>query len=124
MGKYIIIIDDSPTIRISVQMALKPLGIPFEEADNGIDALQKIEKKRQAGEEIGLCICDINMPQMDGITFIREFKKSDKFTPIIVLTTESGESKIQQGKEAGVSGWIVKPFQPAELVSVVKRFIK
>ncbi len=124
MGKYIMIIDDSPTIRISVQMALKPLGIPFEEADNGVDALQKIEKKRQAGEETGLCICDINMPQMDGITFVREFKKIDKFTPIIVLTTESGESKIQQGKEAGVSGWIVKPFQPAELVSVVKRFIK
>lgn len=124
MGKYIVVIDDSPTIRISVQMALKELGIAFEEADNGVDALAKIKKLKERGDDLVLCICDINMPQMDGLTFINEFKKSDKFTPIIVLTTEASEGKIQQGKDAGVSGWLVKPFQPADLIGVVRRFIK
>jgi two-component system chemotaxis response regulator CheY len=122
--KYILIIDDSPTIRISVDFAVKNLGYPTEQAENGKEALEKVNSIKDGGDDILLIVCDINMPEMDGITFIREFRKIDKFTPIVVLTTESEEEKIQEGKEAGASGWIVKPFQPADLVGVVERFIK
>jgi two-component system chemotaxis response regulator CheY len=64
------------------------------------------------------------MPQMDGITFIKEFRKTDKFTPVLVLTTESENEKISAGKAAGASGWIIKPFQPSELMKVVEKFIR
>jgi two-component system chemotaxis response regulator CheY len=124
MARNILIIDDSPTIRISVEFALKGLGLGVIQAENGVDALNKVKTARDKGDEIALCICDINMPQMDGITFINEFRKQDRFTPVIVLTTESEEGKIQEGKKAGASGWIVKPFQPAELLSVAERFVK
>jgi two-component system, chemotaxis family, chemotaxis protein CheY len=124
MDKYILIIDDSPTIRISVEFAIKNLGCKLQHAENGIEALEKVKEINEKGGEIALCITDINMPQMDGITFINEFRKDNKFTPIIVLTTESEDDKIQQGKSAGASGWIVKPFQPADLLNVVNRFLK
>ncbi len=124
MDKYIMVIDDSPTIRVSVEFALKSLGFPIEQAENGSDAMGKIQKIKDEGDDIQLCVCDINMPEMDGISFIKELRSIDKFTPIIVLTTESEEEKIQEGKNAGASGWIVKPFQPTELVEVVKKFIR
>ena len=118
------VIDDSPTIRVSVEFAIKSLGFPVQQAENGIDALSKIKKIKEEGNDVQLCVCDVNMPEMDGITFIKEFRTIDKFTPVIVLTTESEEGKIQQGKEAGASGWIIKPFQPNELVEVVKKFVR
>ncbi len=118
------VIDDSPTIRVSVEFALKSLGFPVQQAENGLDAMEKIKKIKGDGKDIQLCVCDINMPEMDGISFIKEFRTIDKFTPVIVLTTESEEDKIQEGREAGASGWIVKPFQPNELVDVVKKFIR
>lgn len=124
MDKYIMIIDDSPTIRVSVEFAIKKLGFQILQAENGVDALEKINDITGKGGEIAMCITDINMPQMDGITFINEFRKIDKFTPVIVLTTESEDKKIQQGKSAGASGWIVKPFQPTELLDVVNKFLK
>lgn len=122
--KYILIVDDSPTIRISVEFAIKNLNYELMQSENGIDALEKIKSIKENGDEVTLCITDINMPQMDGITFINEFRKTDKFTPVIVLTTESEGTKIQEGKDAGASGWIVKPFQPAELLGVVEKFLK
>lgn len=124
MSKYILIIDDSPTIRVSVEMALKPLGIPVRQAENGQSALDLISEIKTKGEEVALCISDINMPVLNGIEFITEFRKSDKFTPVVVLTTEAEKDTIQKGKEAGASGWIIKPFQAEDLVNVVKRFVK
>lgn len=124
MGKYIMVIDDSPTIRVSVEFALKNLGYEIQHAENGIDALEKIKTRRGKGDAISLGIVDVNMPQMDGIAFIKNFRKEDKFTPLIVLTTESEENKIQEGRVAGASGWIVKPFQPSELLGIVQRFIR
>jgi two-component system chemotaxis response regulator CheY len=118
------VIDDSPTIRLSVEFAVKKLGYPIQQAENGVDALAKVKDIRKRGDDILICVCDVNMPEMDGITFIREFKKIDKFTPVVVLTTESEDKKIKDGKEAGASGWLVKPFQPNELLGVVERFIK
>ena len=124
MEKYIMIIDDSPTIRISVELAIKNLGYPTDGAENGHDALEKIKKIKDRGDDIALVISDINMPQMDGIEFINEFRKIDKFTPVIVLTTESSQEQIGKGKEAGAAGWIIKPFKPDELLGVVEKFIK
>ena len=124
MSKYIMIIDDSPTIRVSVEMVLKPLGIPVMQAENGQNALDIISQMKTKGEEIALCISDINMPVLNGIEFITEFRKNDRFTPVVVLTTEAEKDTIQKGKDAGASGWIIKPFQAEDLVNVVKRFVK
>jgi two-component system, chemotaxis family, chemotaxis protein CheY len=124
MNKYILVIDDSPTVRTSVEFSVRPLGLPVLHAENGLDALEKVKTIKEAGDDLAICVCDINMPQMDGMTFINELRKSDKFTPIVVLTTETDDSKIQKGKTAGVSGWIVKPFRPDQLVAVVERFVK
>ncbi len=124
MNKYIMIIDDSPTIRVSVELALKQLGFPIKQAENGRDALDKVAEIKKAGDEIVLCLSDINMPVLNGIEFITEFRSSDKFTPVIVLTTEAEKDIIQKGKDAGASGWIIKPFQADDLINVVKRFVK
>ncbi len=124
MNKYIMVIDDSPTIRVSVEFAVKELGFPVQQAENGVDALNKISLIKENGDDVAICVCDVNMPEMDGITFISEFRKNDKFTPVVILTTESEDDMIQKGKDAGASGWIVKPFQPSDLQAVVQRFIK
>ena len=122
--KYLMTIDDSITIRKSVEFALKDLGYKIEQAENGSEALQKIGDLKKGGDDVALCIVDVNMPVMDGITFVKEFRKSDKFTPILMLTTESEEGKIASGKEAGASGWLVKPFQSEQLVNVVEKLVK
>lgn len=124
MSKYIMVIDDSPTIRVSVELALKQLGLLIKQAENGQDALEKIREIKGEGGEIAMCISDINMPVLNGIDFIMEFRKVDKFTPVVVLTTEAEKDVIQKGKEAGASGWIIKPFQAEDLLNVVKRFVK
>ncbi|HNX25003.1 MAG TPA: response regulator [Spirochaetota bacterium] len=124
MSKYIMVIDDSPTIRVSVELALKQLGLMIKQAENGQDALDKISEIKNSGDEIVLCLSDINMPVLNGIEFIKEFRKVDKFTPVVVLTTEAEKDIIQKGKEAGASGWIIKPFQAEDLLNVVKRFVK
>ncbi|MBP9042615.1 MAG: response regulator [Spirochaetes bacterium] len=124
MNRYIVVIDDSPTIRVSVEMALKQMGLPIVQAENGQDALDKISKIKGDGDDVAICISDINMPLMNGLEFIAEFRKVDKFAPVVVLTTEAEKDMIQKGKEAGASGWIIKPFQAEDLLNVVKRFVK
>ena len=122
--KYIMAIDDSSTIRMSVSFALKDLGFRIEQAQNGSEALEKIKEIKESGGEIVLYITDVNMPVMDGITFVREVRKTDKFTPVLVLTTESENNMIQAGKEAGASGWIIKPFKADQILSAVRKVIK
>ena len=120
MGKTILIVDDSATIRQVVGMTLKGAGYEVMEACDGKDALKKLD-----GKKINLIISDVNMPNMDGITFVKEAKKlaSYKFTPVIMLTTESQGDKKQEGKNAGATGWIVKPFTPEQLVGVVNKVL-
>lgn len=124
MDRYIMVIDDSATIRASVELTIKSLGLAIQHAENGKEALSQIDSIKGSGDDIAICICDINMPVMDGISFIKEFRKNDKFTPVIVLTTEAEEGKIEEGKKAGASGWLIKPFKPEQLMSVVERFVK
>ncbi len=122
--KTILVIDDSPTIRASVEFAVKPIGMEVKQAENGKKGLEAFSTLNASGAELGLVIVDVNMPEMDGITFIKEFRKSDKFTPVLVLTTESEEDKIKEGKCVGASGWMIKPFKPADLVAVVEKLIR
>ena len=119
--KSIMIIDDSKTIRLSLELSIKNLGYPIVQAENGRDAFLKLKDIKNNGDDVALLIVDVNMPAMDGITFVKKFRESDKFTPIIILTSESEDNKVKEGKEAGASGWIVKPFQPDESIVVTRR---
>jgi len=94
------------------------------EASDGKDALQKLRSIEDKGQSLALIITDINMPEMDGITFISKVKETRlKFLPILVLTTEAGESMIEKGRAAGASGWLLKPFQPEQLLWAVKKVV-
>ena len=114
----ILTVDDSSSMRQMVSFTLKSDGHEVTEAEDGVVALN-IAKTRG----FDLVITDVNMPNMDGITLIAELRKlpSYKGTPLLMLTTESGMDKKQAGKEAGATGWIVKPFNPDQLLAVIKR---
>lgn len=120
MAKTILIVDDSSTLRQVVKIALSGAGYEVLEACDGKDALSKL-----SGQKIHLIISDVNMPNMDGITFVQEAKKlpAYKFTPIIMLTTEAGEAKKKAGQAAGAKAWVVKPFQPQQMLDAVAKLI-
>ncbi len=125
MNKTILIVDDSATLRASVNFVLTDAGYSVIQAKNGEEGLAKLLENKRAGEKVDMIISDINMPVMDGISFIKEVKKGEfRFIPILILTTESENSKKMEGKAAGASGWLVKPFKPEQLVWVVKKFVR
>jgi two-component system chemotaxis response regulator CheY len=125
MKKKILVVDDSATLRASVNYTLKSAGFETINAVNGADGLEKLAEAHKQGDQLGMIISDINMPVMDGITFIKEVKKTPfKFLPILVLTTESQDDMKLKGKQAGASGWLVKPFKPEQLVYVTKKFMR
>lgn len=118
--KKILAVDDSVSIRKSISFVLSNEGYEVVEAEDGVDGLAKAK-----AEKFELVITDINMPNMDGIQLIKELRQIPdyKFAAIIALTTENQQSKMMEGKEAGATGWIVKPFDTEKLVSVVKKVI-
>jgi two-component system chemotaxis response regulator CheY len=118
MAKTIMVVDDSISIRQVVSLALKQAGYDVIEGVDGRDALAKL-----TGQKVNLIISDVNMPNMDGITFVRELKTRPayKFTPVLMLTTESQEDKKEQGKAAGAKAWMVKPFKPDALLAAVQK---
>jgi two-component system chemotaxis response regulator CheY len=120
MSKTVMVVDDSASVRQVVGLALRGAGYEVIEGIDGKDALGKLK-----GQKIHLIISDVNMPNMDGITFVQEVKKLPmyKFTPIIMLTTESQEGKKLQGQAAGAKAWVVKPFQPAQMLAAVSKLI-
>ena len=120
MAKNVLVVDDSSSVRQVVGIALKSAGYDVIEACDGRDALGKL-----TGQKVHLIISDVNMPNMDGIAFVKEVKKlaNYKFTPIIMLTTESQESKKAEGQAAGAKAWVVKPFQPAQMLAAVSKLI-
>lgn len=121
LGKKVLIVDDSAAIRQLVSLALKGAGYEVMEAVHGKDALRKL-----GNGTVDMMLTDLNMPEMDGIEFIKTMRSTAalKFTPIVMLTTEAQEARKQEGKQAGASGWIVKPFKPSDLVGIVKKFVK
>ncbi|BCM26187.1 response regulator [Methyloradius palustris] len=120
MAKTIMVVDDSISLRQVVGIALEGAGYEVIEAEDGQDALRKL-----TGQKIHLIISDVNMPNMNGIEFVKAAKQlpAYKFTPVIMLTTESGEDKKVQGQAAGAKAWVVKPFQPAQLLNAVSKLI-
>ena len=120
MAKNILIVDDSASVRQVVGIALKSAGYDVLEGCDGRDALAKL-----TGQKVHLIISDVNMPNMDGITFLKNVKQlpAYKFTPVIMLTTESQEAKKREGQEAGAKAWVVKPFQPAQLLAAVEKLV-
>jgi two-component system, chemotaxis family, chemotaxis protein CheY len=120
MPKTIMIVDDSASLRQVVGIALKGAGYDVIEGSDGRDALSKL-----SGQKIHLIISDVNMPNMDGISFVKALKQmpSYKFTPVIMLTTESQDSKKQEGQAAGAKAWVVKPFKPDILLNAVQKLV-
>jgi two-component system chemotaxis response regulator CheY len=118
MAKTIMIVDDSASMRRVVGIALKSAGYTVIEGCDGNDALSKL-----TGQKVHLIISDVNMPVMDGIGFLKAVKQMPayKFTPVIMLTTESEDSKKREGQAAGARAWVVKPFQPEQLIGAVAR---
>lgn len=116
----ILAVDDSSTLRQMVTMTLKDAGHQVVEAQNGKEGLSAAQKQK-----VDLVITDVNMPIMDGISLVKELRKlpAYKFTPILMLTTESSSDMKQKGKEAGATGWLVKPFSPDKLIGTLKRVI-
>ena len=120
MAQTIMTVDDSSSIRQLVSFTLQGAGYDVVEACDGKDALKKMD-----GLSIQMMLVDLNMPNMDGIELIKNVRanNANKYVPIIMLTTESQIDKKQEGKSAGATGWIVKPFKPDQLLAVVKKLL-
>lgn len=123
MAKTILIIDDSTSLRTVVNIALTGAGYEVIEACHGQDALDKIAKL--GAKKINLVVCDVNMPVMGGIEFVTKVKQNPafKFTPIVMLTTEGQDAIKEQGRAAGAKAWIMKPFNPPQLLNAVSKLV-
>jgi two-component system chemotaxis response regulator CheY len=118
MAKNILTVDDSATIRQTIRLTLSSAGYNVAEAASGNQALEQC-----AAKSFDLVVTDLNMPGIDGIELIRSLRARPqfKFTPILMVTTDSQQERKMQGKAAGATGWIVKPFTPEQLLGVVKK---
>ena len=120
MAKTIMIVDDSASLRQVVSISLRGAGYDVIEGSDGADALKKL-----TGQKVHLIISDVNMPNMDGISFVKAVKQlpAYKFTPIVMLTTESQAEKKLEGQAAGAKAWVLKPFNPPQLLGVVQKLV-
>ena len=120
MRKKILVIDDSASLRQVVSISLTTAGYDVVEAENGQQGLEKLD-----GTKFHLVICDVNMPTLDGIAFVKRVKTMPgyRFLPIIMLTTESSENRKQEGQAAGAKAWVVKPFRPDQILNAVSKLI-
>jgi len=120
MKKKVLVVDDSASIRQQVSMALRQVGFDVVEAVDGLAGFETIEKDRT----ISVVVCDVNMPRMNGIQMLEKVKAVGKYPnlSVIMLTTEGQPALIRQAREAGAKGWMVKPFNAAQLVAVVQKF--
>jgi two-component system chemotaxis response regulator CheY len=118
MAQTILVIDDSASLRQVVAMALQGAGYDVLQAGDGQAALALLD-----GRKIGMAVCDVNMPRMNGIEFVKAAKAlpAYRFLPILMLTTESQESKKDEGRAAGAKAWMLKPFSPASLLNAVSK---
>jgi two-component system, chemotaxis family, chemotaxis protein CheY len=116
----ILAVDDSASMRQMVAFALTSAGFEVVEAEDGLVALEKAKR-----EKFNAVVADVNMPNMDGISLIRALRQLPeyRFTPMLMLTTESGADKKSEGKAAGATGWLVKPFNPEQLIATVQKVL-
>jgi len=121
MAKTILIVDDSSSLRIVVRIALTRAGYEVLEAEDGVQGLKALDKALK----VNLIVSDVNMPNMDGITFVTQVKQHPKhrFIPVIMLTTEGEEDAKNRGRLAGAKAWMVKPFNPPQLLDAVSKLL-
>lgn len=119
MRRTVIVVDDSRTARIQVKNALAATGYEVVEAQNGRDGLAQLADRPKTS----LVICDVNMPVMDGLEMLQHMRTAGSKTPVLMLTTEAGPEMQKRGRQAGVVGWIIKPFDPASLVKTVRALL-
>jgi two-component system chemotaxis response regulator CheY len=121
MAKTILIVDDSDSLRTVVKLALQRAGYDVLEAQDGQEGLARLDQSAK----VHLIVSDVNMPRMDGIAFVKQIKlhPRHKFTPVIMLTTEGQAERKEQGRAAGAKAWIVKPFNPPQLLDAVSKLI-
>ena len=117
--KRALAVDDSATMRNLVKMTLEAEGFTVDTAENGQEALSLAKQNNY-----DIVISDINMPVMDGLKFLAEFRSMNRRTPVLMLTTETEAKKKEEAKRLGATGWVVKPFKPEDLVKVVKRVVR
>jgi two-component system chemotaxis response regulator CheY len=120
MASVILAVDDSASMRQMVNFTLKGAGYEVVQAADGVEALEYARRN-----SVDLVLTDVNMPRMDGIALVRELRSlpTYRYTPMLVLTTESSQEKKMQGKQAGATGWIVKPFNPEQLLATIARVL-
>ena len=120
MSKTVLVVDDSAAIRKALEISLKREGYQVREASDGMEALEALK-----GDPVHLVICDVNMPRMDGLTFVKTLRSDPdrKFLPVMMLTTENQKEKMEEGKAMGVRAWLVKPFEASALLSAVSRLL-
>lgn len=120
MPRRVMFVDDSVSIRQMASFTLREAGFDVVEAQHGRDAIRAL-----GGRPIDLVVTDVHMPEMDGLTLVRELRAMPtyRFTPILVLTTETSDAKKQEGRTAGATGWLVKPFNPQQLLQVIARVL-
>ena len=123
MAKTVLIVDDSASMRQMLGLTLRGAGYQVLEGGNGEEGMERLAAAPSG--RVDLIITDVNMPVMDGLTFTRRLRSqgSARFTPILILTTENHEQRKAEGKAAGATGWIVKPFQPAQLLKVIEKVL-
>lgn len=121
MPQTVLVVDDSKTMRDMVTFTLTGAGYQVVQAGDGKEAVGKLSN----GSKPALVVTDLNMPEMDGIALIKEIRKMPalKFTPILMLTTESSDERKSEGKAAGATGWIVKPFNPEQFLKILKKVL-
>lgn len=121
MPQTVLVVDDSKTMRDMVTFTLTCAGYQVVQAGDGKEAVGKLSN----GSKPSLVVTDLNMPEMDGIALIKEIRKMPalKFTPILMLTTESSDERKSEGKAAGATGWIVKPFNPEQFIKILKKVL-
>jgi len=121
MARTILIVDDSTSLRTVVRLALTRAGYEVLEAGDGVAALDALDQ----APKVHLIVCDVNMPNMDGITFVTQVKQHprNRFIPVVMLTTEGEEDAKNRGRLAGAKAWIVKPFNPPQLLDAVSKLV-
>ncbi len=120
--KYIVVVDDSEIIRSIVEQTLRLYN--YNDIIMGCDGVDGLEKIKANLGQIALYVFDVNMPRMDGLTLVKEVRKIDDTTPIIMLTTETDKSKMLTAKQNGATGWIIKPFEGEKFIKVVEMYLK
>lgn len=121
MAKTILIVDDSSSLRTVVRIALTRAGYEVLEAGDGVEGLKALDK----AAKVHLIVSDVNMPNMDGITFVTQVKQHarHRFTPVVMLTTEGEDEMKNRGRLAGAKAWMVKPFNPPQLLDAVSKLV-